>query len=150
MRGVRITVDTDHDPNAWEEIDAVQLHGFADTTGGPQGVGGIPPEPEPPVLNPDDIRDIIIKLKLLQEVERIEKKIKMVADSELRALIELAQRVEEDPANLQRLVIAGRWLRELMAREGMLGDPLDEIFPEQRLKREAMELLQRAREQVSE
>ena len=113
-------------------------------------MGGIPPEPEPPVLNPDDIRDIIIKLKFLQEVERIEKKIKLVADSELRALIELAQRVEEDPANLQRLVIAGRWLRELMAREGMLGDPLDEIFPEQRLKREAMELLQRAREQVSE
>jgi hypothetical protein len=33
--GLRITIDTDHDQSAWEEIDSVQLHGLLDPPEGP-------------------------------------------------------------------------------------------------------------------
>jgi Ca2+-binding RTX toxin-like protein len=33
VKGIRITVDTNHNLNAWEEIDSVQLHGAFGTTG---------------------------------------------------------------------------------------------------------------------
>lgn len=39
VKGLRITIDTDHDPNTWEEIDSVQLHGVL-PIGGDTLLGG--------------------------------------------------------------------------------------------------------------
>ena len=105
-------------------------------------------QPGPGPEDIEDIKDVLTKLRLLREVERIEKKIKLIAHSQLESVIDRGRRSQEDPANMERLLRSMKWLSVLMGREGMLGDPAGEIFPEQRLKREGMELLKAAMERA--
>ena len=113
--------------------------------------GEVVPIGEIPTGQPhEELREVLAKLKLLMEVERVEMKLKRLAHSELSDLIGQAREREKDPSNLDRLHRSMEWLKELMDREGMLGDPRDEIFPEQRLKLEAIDLLREAQRHASE
>ncbi len=109
------------------------------------GDGGNGDGPGPDViLPPDEVFEVFVKLRLLQEVEKIQKKVKLVAHSELSHLLDIAWSSDTRPENRERLLIV------LMDREGMLGDPRDDIFPERQLKLKAMDILREALRQTEE